>query len=88
MIRNFIPVHDDFLGRLDIQSITEYSHPFQMAPRREDQFDTVEKKGWLVIDVSGDGHCGYYSFFLGLRNVGKDDYFVDTQNVSQRIGTG
>jgi hypothetical protein len=86
LVREFIQFHDDLLGRLDVKSITEFSHPFQTPRRPRDQFNKLEKKGWHVLDVSGDGHCGYYSFFLGLQNIGREDYFVNTQHLSPRVG--
>jgi len=86
MVREVITVHDTFLGQLEVQKITRFSHPFQTPRRPEDEFDKLEKMGWHVIDVAGDGNCGYYCFFLGLQNVGMDAYFVDSEPVSQRVG--
>jgi len=80
MLRDFIDIHDTYLGKLDIQGMSTYSHPFQTH-----QYDKVEKKGWFVIDVKGDGNCGYYALILGLQNVGNHEYFIDTRDQSPRM---
>jgi len=85
--REFWSLHDDtYLGQLQLETVTSFSYPFQTPRRPQDQFDSLEKKGWHVIDVSGDGNCGYYSFFLGLKNIGRDEYFVDTGALAPRTG--
>jgi hypothetical protein len=86
VIRDFIPEHDKFLGKLERHKDTKYSYPFLKPHREQDSYTLLEQKGWDVMDVEGDGNCGYYSFLLGLRNVGIMDYHIDTQEVSQRIG--
>ena len=86
MIRDFISEHDQFLGKLDGATVNIYSYPFQTPHRPQDKYTLLEKKGWQVMDVAGDGNCGYYSLFLGLQNIGINDYQIDTQGVSQRVG--
>ena len=86
MIREFIIEHDEYLGKLDLATVNSFSYPFQLPHRPQDSYTLLEKKGWQVMDVSGDGNCGYYSLFLGLKNVGINDYQTDTQGVSQRVG--
>ena len=84
MIRDFIPVHNNFLGKIDLGNMTKSSHPFYRTRRAGDQFDRIESKGWHVMDVKGDGNCGYYALLLALQNVGIMEYFVDTKSMSRK----
>ena len=84
MIRDFIPVHDNFLGKLDLGNMTKSSHPFYKTRRAGDRFDRIESKGW---HVKGDGNCGYYALVLALQNVGIMEYFVDTKSMSRKEGS-
>jgi len=83
---DIIQVHDTYLGQLSIPSITRFSHPFQVPIPDYCEYKLFEKKGWHVLDVDGDGHCGYYSLFLGLRNVGIDQFHINTADLSIREG--
>jgi hypothetical protein len=53
--------------------VTKFSHPFRALRRREHNYDKIEKKGWLVMDVKGDDNCGYYALLYALENVGITD---------------
>ena len=88
MIRDFIHIHDSVLGKLDYGKMTKSSHPFRKPRRKCDQFDRIENKGWHVMDVDGDGNCGYYALLLALQNVGIREYYINTQDVSPRIAKG
>jgi hypothetical protein len=85
MLNDFIDLHDTYLGKLDIEQMSTYSHPFRTHREPHHQYNKIEKKGWFVIDVKGDGNCGYYALILGLQNVGNLEYFIDTRSVSPRV---
>lgn len=85
MLRDFITLHDTYLGQLNLEDVSRYSHPFQTARLPGDKFRKLEKKGWFVMDVDGDGNCGYYALILGLQNVGNHEYFIDTSGDSPRV---
>jgi len=79
LAKKFIKLHDYYLGRLSISDITPKSHPFfTIAHKGQDNVDEIEKNGWFVMDVQGDGNCGYYSLLLAFQNVGIRDYHIDT----------
>lgn len=40
-----------------------------------------------MIDVEGDGNCGFYAMFLGLHNVGIYDWHIHTTNDTPRQRT-
>ena len=84
----YIQLHDAELGSLHLNTVTHASHPFtkldlskvdkkELKLERERLLD-LKLLGWAVIDVVGDGNCGYYSFLLGLENVGIMNFYVDT----------
>ncbi len=83
-LREFIEMHDTYLGQLPKESITMYSHPYQTPRVEGEKFDLLEKKGWYVMDVLGDGNCGYYALFLGLQNAGKNDFHINTSEETPR----
>ena len=78
-VRNLTKLHDHHLGKLHIQDLLTESHPFYTKEfQDEDKFELIEQKGWHVMDVKGDGNCGYYAVLLALQNVGIDDFDIDT----------
>ena len=80
-MRSFLELHDDWLGRLDLTAINHYSHPFLDDSRqKEGNLLDLHLLGWKVLDVKGDGNCGYYAFLLGLENVGIRTFHVDTSD--------
>lgn len=78
---NFIHLHDQYLGRLNIERLSSRPYPFyttQFDVTTESDEDTnkfklLEQKGWHVMDVKGDGNCGYYALLLALLNTGIDE---------------
>ena len=81
----FIQCHDQWLGKLAIKEINKSSHPFLFLGddyKANDNLSLIEQLGWYAVDVIGDGNCGYYSFILGLENLGNFSYSVTTPNTS------
>jgi hypothetical protein len=80
----FLPVHDRWLAKFDLRRAKDLKYPFiydqeykELLPSNkvfEDNLDNLKTFGWKVLDVEGDGHCGYYSILLGLENIGKFNY--------------
>ena len=64
----FKEAHDKYFGCFTLENITRMTHPFVEGKPPED-FSNLERMGWTVIDVTGDGHCGYYALILGLENL-------------------
>jgi len=74
-MQSLIEYHDNWLGKLPAYRLTELSHPFFEALNVvDDNLQDLAKLGFLVVDVLGDGNCGYYSIILGLENLGKFEY--------------
>jgi len=79
LISNFLPSHDRHLGQLEVSAVTTKSHPFYVELKDDDnRYTLLRRKGWFVMDVDGNGHCGYYSIFLGLENIGIQEFYIDT----------
>ena len=80
-IQKLLAIHDNsFLGQLDLVDINEQSHPFVTIDfKGKDYLGDLANMGWHVIDVVGDGNCGFYTFFLSLENVGCRIFHADTQ---------
>lgn len=75
LLDDFIKCHDHWLGKLVPRVRENKSHPFLTTEYEEkDDFSELEEMGWKVIDVEGDGNCGYYSILLGLENNGNHRY--------------
>lgn len=58
-----------------MRSGSEY--PFVVEKDEDDITDDdgkLSEKGWRLIDVLGDGNCGYTSLILGLENHNKKSY--------------
>lgn len=81
VLQDFVKLHDNWLGRLQLTQIKSCSHPFITHEfQGKDNLQPLEDHGWMVIDVLGDGNCGYYSCILGLQNTGNNQYSAATSN--------
>ena len=69
-VHEFLKYHDNWLGGLNLAEISTKSHPFYVQYRGNDNLELLQKKGWEIVDVDGDGNCGYYAFELGLESHG------------------
>jgi hypothetical protein len=75
-----LELHDSFLGQLRLDEIDETAHPFITTEYKDtDNLEDLETMGWRVVDVEGDGNCGFYVVILGLENNGIREYYVDTR---------
>jgi hypothetical protein len=68
MMTPFINLHDRWLGKLDLAQVNNATYYFVPTKTYKDKLDNLESLGWAVIDVLGDGNCGFYSLLLGLEN--------------------
>jgi hypothetical protein len=73
-LNEFIEYHDKWLGAASLGTISTKAYPFFVHYGGSDNLELLQKKGWEVIDVDGDGNCGYYSFALGLESHGINTY--------------
>ena len=79
--KTLLHYHDAWLGQLQLHKIDSSSYPFVTESYKgEEDLSIVEELGWHVVDVEGDGNCGYYSLLLGLVNIGIMDYYIDTSD--------
>jgi hypothetical protein len=44
----------------------------------------IGQLGWNIIDVLGDGNCGFYSLILGLEDLGIKTFAVDPETESSQ----
>jgi len=79
ILRTSVDYHDYYLGHVLPSSVTEELLPFAKSIDQQ-QFQDISREGWYIQEVEGDGHCGYYSLFLGLQNVGIKDWHLDISN--------
>lgn len=83
LLQDFVKLHDKWLGKLPLTQIKSCSHPFVTDEYQgEDKLQELEDLGWLVIDVVGDGNCGYYSCILSLQNTGNNQYSTGTSDAN------
>jgi hypothetical protein len=70
-VSKFQQSHDDWLGKFHLTRtmLDKYQFIVQGYENR-DNVQNLHAMGWKVIDVSGDGNCGYYVWLLCLENVG------------------
>ena len=75
LLPQMMHLHDTSFGSLSADTLNRRSHPFltKINPK-EDNPEEVQALGWSIIDVNGDGNCGYYSIILGLENLGITTY--------------
>ena len=78
-LSEMIELHDSRFGSIDSGSVNRRSHPFfdKFNPKT-DHPEEVQRLGWSIFDVLGDGNCGYYSIILGLENLGNSTYSPTT----------
>ena len=83
LLGTLIHEHDQWLGQLHVKMTPQPSFPFVSATKYDLDCDREKKllqalqgHGWVVIDVRGDGNCGYYAVVLGLENIGIFQYSV------------
>jgi hypothetical protein len=69
VFEQFMERHDQYLGKFMMKHDIKSTHPFVVGKPPEN-LEYLTNMGWAVIDVDGDGHCGYYSLILGLENLG------------------
>ena len=70
-VSKFQQSHDDWLGKFNLTGTMLEKYPFlAQGYENRDNVQNLNAMGWLVLDVSGDGNCGYYVWLLGLENVG------------------
>lgn len=80
-----IELHDQWLGKLSLPLLTKSSHPFiETEYTGKDDVQVLEEVGWHVIDVAGDGNCGFYSLILGMENTGSQRFSVDTRQAKPK----
>jgi hypothetical protein len=68
---SFKPTHDKFLGTLDLN----LTYPFHNPAHNNDDGGCLQALGWALVDVDGDGNCGFYSLILGLHNNNRTTYY-------------
>ena len=70
--------HDSWFGQLDLNFFEDKKHLFpfiEIEDQQEvDRIKEIQELGWALIDVDGDGNCGFYSIALGLANIGNNTY--------------
>ena len=83
---DFKNAHDNYLGSFHLSKVTAASHPFVISgyEAKSDQLTKMERMGWSVIAVEGDGNCAYYCFILGLENNDNKRYSVFDFDESQK----
>jgi hypothetical protein len=75
ILRNFKLEHDKWMGHFLLERAIDAQYPFLCAEHaEEDNLTELRTMGWSVIDVEGDGNCGYYALLLCLENIGIDVY--------------
>ena len=60
-------------------------YPFIEPERLADHDGKLTELGWTVIDVPGDGNCGYFCFVLGLESLNMKQYNPAHDGSLQRI---
>lgn len=72
---SFKRAHDGWLGRFTLSNVTQASHPFvNLAYEGTDDLTDIVDKGFALVDVDGDGNCGFYCLILGLENNDNRSY--------------
>jgi len=58
-------------------------HPFvvSVSDDTEEFKEDLDKNGWIVLDVDGNGNCGFYCFILGLENHNNYSYSVNKKTL-------
>lgn len=89
LVQDLIQHHDNWLGKLHVEMLPQPSFPFVTTEYhdsdREQELNSVLKQhGWIVVDVCGDGNCGYYAVVLGLENINNFQYSVRNETARDR----
>jgi hypothetical protein len=76
-LKKIIKHHDKWLGNLHINGLSILAGSFVVHAKEETpEFPALWELGWAVIDVCGDGNCGFYVLMLGLQNNQDTTYSV------------
>jgi hypothetical protein len=80
---NYILCHDNWFGYLRPMPGPRPWHPFvvSVTDGTEEFKEDLDKNGWIVFDVDGDGNCGFYCFILGLENHSNYSYSVNKKTL-------
>ena len=80
--KNFLLCHDTWFGYSRTHPSKKPWHPFIVTVSNGiDEFkESLNNNGWVVIDVDGDGTCGFYCFILGLELYNDLSFSVNTNN--------
>lgn len=74
-LSNLRSCHDNWLGKFHLGRVNREVYSFLSNGFGErDNLHELNDLGWHVIDVLGDGNCGFYVFLLGLENNGIHTY--------------
>lgn len=88
MLHDMVLCHDQWLGKLHVETSFPFVSTEYHNSKSEQEFNAPLKKlGWIVIDVCGDGNCGYYATILGLENIGFFQYSVTSKWSRTRVST-
>lgn len=68
-MEGFRSSHDEYFGSFTFDAVTASTHPF-VTKELENVPELIEN-GWAVIDVEGDGNCGYYALVLISTRLGE-----------------
>ena len=62
---------DDLYGRYPVTKLQSYNVSKDATYEGNEIYqDVLTQQGYTLIDVTGDGHCGFYSILLGKANAG------------------
>jgi hypothetical protein len=66
----------------DVEDETDCDNKHDTEEKRKERKDLEQllKLGWAIIDVEGDGNCGYYCLILGLEAHGIMSFSARTRN--------
>jgi hypothetical protein len=79
--RSYRDFHDSWFGQVPLCP----KHPFiAKGMDNDDNLSGLVELGWTVVDVAGDGNCGYYCMILGLENFGISTFSVVQKSPSPK----
>lgn len=89
LVQDLVQQHDNWLGKLHVKLLPQPSFPFvstqYLDSDRELELNSIlEQHGWVVVDVCGDGNCGYYVVVLGLENINNFQYSLRNETARDR----
>ena len=85
---HFIRHHDRWFGDIEPKTGDRPWPPFVTAVNADNNLPELQELSWAVMDVVGDGNCGYYSLILGLENNGVLTYNPRLQMAQDRNSAG